>query len=61
MDIFDIEPFKFTDEAGQLCKAEYDAYSDTFRISLVEDVSFTIFNFDEVYDRVNRGTWKRLS
>jgi hypothetical protein len=61
MDIFDIEPFKFTDEDGQLCKAEYDAYSDTFRISLVEDVSFTLHDYNEVYDLVNRGLWKRLS
>ncbi len=61
MDIFDIEPFKFTNEDDKLCKAEYDAYSDTFRISFIEDIYFSLFEYNEVCALINRGLWKRLS
>lgn len=54
--------WKFTDEEGLMCCAEYDSLMDVFTVwKIGNERSLYCYVPEEVEDYLNRGIWKRLS
>jgi hypothetical protein len=54
--------WKFTDEEGFLCVAEYDSFLDFFTVWKVgKELRLFSYHPDEVEYLLDKGIWKRVS